>query len=271
MTIIRRPAVAGQFYSANSVELGRTLGTLLDEAKSREGPAPKALIVPHAGYIYSGPVAATAYARLRPYRDRYRRVVLLGPCHRVPVEGLALSGADVFRTPLGDVPLDKLAIAGFATEGVEIVDIAHQFEHSLEVHLPFLQVIIGAFSLVPIVVGDASPRLVAEVLDSLWDGPETLIVVSSDLSHYLGYAEAAARDAETCGAIERFRWRFIDHDRACGATPIRGLLKTAKRRGMRIETLDLRNSGDTSGDKDRVVGYGCWMLNEPGTVHSRPC
>ncbi len=266
MTLIRRPAVAGYFYPAEAGELDRTLGALLDEARAADGPAPKALIAPHAGYVYSGPVAATAYARLRPYRDRYRRVILVGPCHRVAIRGLALSGADVFRTPLGDVPLDKLAIAGIDLADVDVVESAHEFEHSLEVHLPFLQVVIGAFSLVPIAVGDASPRLVADVLDLLWGGPETLVVISSDLSHYLSYTEASIRDAETRDAIERFRGRSIDHDRACGATPIRGLLKTARRRGMHIETLDLRNSGDTSGDRDRVVGYGAWILREHDTA-----
>ncbi len=262
MTVIRTAAVAGQFYPARAGELRATVEVMVDATPAAEGPPPKALIVPHAGYIFSGPVAAAAYGRLRPYRDRYRRVILLGPCHRVAIRGLALSGADVFRTPLGDVPLDKLALAGLDIGGVDVVDMTHQFEHCIEVHLPFLQCILGQFSLVPIVVGDAPDELVARVLDSLWGGPETLIVISSDLSHYLSYDKARTRDATTCAAIEHFDRRRIDHDAACGATPIRGLLKTAKRRRMHITTLDLRNSGDTSSDKNSVVGYGSWVLSE---------
>ena len=260
MTAIREPAVAGQFYPASAGALGATVQTYLDEARAAEGPPPKALIVPHAGYIYSGPIAATAYARLRPYRDRYTRVVLLGPCHRVAVRGLALSGADVFRTPLGDVPLDK--DAGLSIPEITVVEATHQFEHSIEVHLPFLQTVLARFSLVPLVVGDAAPETVARVLDALWGLDETLIVISSDLSHYLGYDDARRTDTETCRAIENLEVHGIDHHHACGATPIGGLLIAAKRRGMRVTTLDLRNSGDTAGDRDQVVGYGSWLFLE---------
>lgn len=262
MTVIRESAVAGQFYPSGAEELQRTVEFLLDEVSGGKSEAPKALIVPHAGYIYSGPVAAAAYARLRPHRDQYKRVVLLGPCHRVPVRGLALSGADAFRTPLGDVPLDKETIATLDLPWAEVFDETHEFEHSLEVHLPFLQSVLGAFTLVPIIVGNARPERVAEVLDMLWDGPETLIVISSDLSHYLSYDRARAIDGETRQAIEDLEIRGIDHDTACGATPIGGLLITAKRRGMNVTTLDLRNSGDTAGDRRHVVGYGSWMFVE---------
>lgn len=265
MTVIRNPAVSGLFYPGDASELRASIQTLLDQVEPPPGPAPKALIAPHAGYVYSGPVAATAYARLRPYRDRYTRVILLGPCHRVATRNLALSGADVFRTPLGDVPLDNEAIATLDTPKVRIFEAAHQFEHSLEVHLPFLQEVLGAFSLVPLVIGDAAPETVAKVINILWGGAETLIVVSSDLSHYLGYDEARARDRFTCKAIERLEVQCIDHTDACGATPVRGLLIEAKRRAMEVTTLDLRNSGDTAGGKDQVVGYGAWMFSEsPG-------
>ena len=262
MTVIREPAVAGSFYPGEAVQLGRTVKFLLDEVQDTDGVAPKALILPHAGYIYSGPVAAEGYARLRPYSDRYRQVVLLGPCHRVPVRGLALSGADVFRTPLGDVPLDRAAIEGLEAANVRIFDRTHEFEHSLEVHLPFLQSVLATFSLIPIVVGDASAEDVADVLDSLWGGPETLIVVSSDLSHYLSYDRAQAVDSRTRRAIESLNAPDIDHEAACGATPVRGLLLAARRHGMKVMTLDLRNSGDTAGDRDAVVGYGAWMFTE---------
>lgn len=262
MTVIREPAVAGQFYPGNASELGATIRLFFEAVQDEDGPAPKALIVPHAGYSYSGAVAATAYARLRPYSGLYTRVILLGPAHRIAVTGLALSGADVFRTPLGDVPLDKDALDALTTLKVRVVDATHQFEHSLEVHLPFLQSVIESFSLIPLVVGDATPESVAEVIDAVWGGPETLIVVSSDLSHYLSYDEARVSDKATCQAIESLEAHSIDHDHACGATPICGLLISARRRGMQVTTLDLRNSGDTAGDRNRVVGYGAWLFLE---------
>lgn len=260
MTVIREPAVAGQFYPGTAGELEATVDALLQAAPAVEGPAPKALIVPHAGYVYSGSVAAKGYACVRPYRDRYVRVVLLGPCHRVPLRGLALSRADAFRTPVGDVPVDAAAVASLDAHGVRVFDATHEREHSLEVQLPFLQSLLGSFTLVPIVVGDAEPREVADVLDVLWGGAETLIVISSDLSHYLRYEDARVRDEATCRAIERFDAHRIGYDDACGATPIGGLLVAAKRRGLEITTVDLRNSGDTAGGKDRVVGYGAWVL-----------
>ena len=262
MTVIREAAVAGQFYPGDAAELSRTVASLLDGVGSAPSEAPKALIVPHAGYVYSGPVAASAYARLRPFRDFYQRVVLLGPCHRVPVRGLALSGADVFRTPLGDVPLDNDAIAALDSRGVQVFDETHQSEHSLEVHLPFLQSVLGSFMLVPLVVGNTTHEAVAAVLDALWGGPETLIVISSDLSHYRSYDQARAIDEDTRQAIEDLEDRRIDHDAACGATPIGGLLIAARRRGMQVVTLDMRNSGDTAGNRRHVVGYGSWMFLE---------
>lgn len=261
MVDIRNPAVAGQFYPANADELAATVMTLLDEAGEQGDVAPKALIVPHAGYIYSGPVAASAYARLRPYRHLYTRVILMGPCHRIPVNGMALSTADAFRTPLGDVPVDAVALPVIDLPGVSNFDATHQYEHSLEVHLPFLQAVLDDFSIVPIVVGDAKARAVADVLDVLWGGDETLIVVSSDLSHYLDYDSATVLDAATCRSIEHLD-THIDHNAACGSTPVRGLLIAARDRGLQVVTLDVRNSGDTAGDKDFVVGYGAWMLSE---------
>lgn len=237
-----------------------TVMALLEEVQDKDTPAPKALIVPHAGYIYSGPVAANAYARLLPYNAQYQRVILLGPCHRVLVRGLALSSADIFRTPMGDVPVDKAATAGLDLPGLHVFDVPHEDEHSLEVHLPFLQSVLGDFSVVPLVVGDATPELVSRVLDALWGGPETLIVVSSDLCHYLKYDEARAMDAKTCEAIEHFDAGRINNNRACGATPLAGLLIAAKQHDMQVTTLDLRNSGDTAGDKQTVVGYGAWMF-----------
>jgi AmmeMemoRadiSam system protein B len=270
MNAIREPVVAGRFYAGRADALTTDVTTLLDAVPAVETLPPKALVVPHAGYVYSGPVAASAYATLRPWHDRYRRVVLLGPSHRVPFRGLAMTKADMFRTPLGDVPVDRQALAGLDIPGLSFADAPHAAEHSLEVQLPFLIAVLDDFALVPIVVGDAAPALVARVLDALWDGPETLIVISSDLSHYLAYEDARKVDARTCDAIEHFDAERLDHDMACGATPIAGLLVAARRRGLDIRTLDLRNSGDTSGDEEAVVGYGAWVLfdkpDKPGAA-----
>jgi AmmeMemoRadiSam system protein B len=262
MAVIREAAVAGHFYPGSAGELSVTVERYLDDARTAPGPRPKALIVPHAGYIYSAAVAASAYARLEPWRDQIRRVVLTGPCHRVPVRGLALSGADFFKTPLGNVPLDRARIDSLELPGLEIFDDTHVFEHSLEVHLPFLQILLDDFMLVPILVGDAEPDRVAVALDELWGGPETLIVISSDLSHYLDYEAAKKRDSSTCRSIEQLDEKNIGPDDACGCHPIGGLLVLARRRGMTVETLDLRNSGDTAGSKDQVVGYGSWIFME---------
>jgi hypothetical protein len=217
--------------------------------------------VPHAGYVYSGPVAASAYALLAPLRGRVRRVVLLGPAHRVWLRGLAAPVADAFATPLGVVPIDANALALLADlPQVLRSEQAHAQEHSLEVQLPFLQAALGEFELVPLVVGDASAEEVAQVLERLWFGNETLLVISSDLSHYLDYESARRMDASTCAAIEQLRGEALHEESACGRVPVRGLLLAARRRGLAPRTLDLRNSGDTAGDRRRVVGYGAWAF-----------
>lgn len=259
---IRPPAVAGMFYPADAEALARAVQTYLAAAPASVSPAPKALIVPHAGYIYSGAVAARAYALLAPARRTIRRVVLLGPAHRVPVRGLALPVAEGFATPLGSVPIDaEGARIALALPQVSASDAAHSLEHSLEVQLPFLQAVLDDFTLLPFAVGAAAPVQVAEVLDLLWGGPETLILVSSDLSHFHTYAQAQGIDRHTVDEILAGDSR-LDHEQACGATPINGLLLCARRRGMRIELLDLRNSGDTAGDRARVVGYASFALTE---------
>jgi AmmeMemoRadiSam system protein B len=262
MSVVREAAVAGHFYPGSAGELRSAVERYLGGADAAPGPRPKALIVPHAGYVYSGPVAASAYARLAPWREQIRRVVLLGPCHRIPVRGLAASSADFFRTPLGDVALDRALLDSLDLPGIEIFDDTHTFEHSLEVHLPFLQMLLEDFMLVPFVVGHAEPETVAAVLEALGDGPDTLIVISSDLSHYLPYDAAKERDSATCRSIERFEAENIGPDDACGCSPMGGLLVLAKRRGMSVDTLDLRNSADTAGPMEQVVGYGSWMFLE---------
>lgn len=260
MTNARKPAVAGLFYPANPNDLRQALRGYLDAANG-EGGAPKAMIAPHAGYIYSGPVAASAYVRLRPARGKISRVVLLGPAHRVGFTGLALHSADTFLTPLGEIPIDGEVLTLVRDlPQIQVYDAAHAQEHSLEVHLPFLQETLGAFKLVPLVVGDAEPREVAEVLDRLWGGAETLIVISSDLSHFHDYATAQRLDGATSRAIENLRYEDIQYDDACGRNPVNGLLYVARQRGLKPKTVDLRNSGDTAGPRHQVVGYGAYVF-----------
>ncbi|MGH8454355.1 MAG: AmmeMemoRadiSam system protein B [Nevskiales bacterium] len=258
---VRPPAVAGSFYPDDPELLRVMLQRLLRDNPCAGEKAPKALIAPHAGYVYSGPVAARAYNRLVPLSERISRVVLLGPAHYHPVQGLALPTVEAFATPLGPVPLDTESMARLGDlPQVKSSDMPHAPEHSLEVQLPFLQILLRDFRLVPLVVGDAAPEAVAEVLDRLWGGDETLIVISSDLSHYHPYAEARDIDAATDRAIRELR-SDLDGEQACGCHPINGLMVAACRHGLQVAPLDLRNSGDTAGDKRRVVGYGAYALN----------
>lgn len=256
------------FYSDDRRELAQTVGAMLTAARPmRSTPAPKAIIAPHAGYIYSGPVAASVYALLEPVRMRIERVVLLGPTHRVAVRGLALPEATGFATPLGTVEIDPDAVAAIRGLSQVVIDAAaHASEHSLEVHLPFLQTALDSFRLVPLAVGYTGPDEVAEVLDILWGGPETLIVVSSDLSHYLAYRDAQKIDRGTAQAILNLK-TDITHEQACGAMPVTGLTLAAQHRGLAPRLIDLRNSGDTAGDKNRVVGYGAFAFFE-GSAHA---
>jgi len=230
-------------------------------AQTTQPLVPKALIVPHAGYVFSGPVAASAYIRLAALRERVRRVVLFGPAHRVAFRGIAVSSADAFETPLGRVEIDREAVSeALALPHVHILDRAHTEEHSLEVQLPFLQTVLGEFRLVPLLVGDATPQEVESVIETLWGGDETFLLVSSDLSHYLSYEAARRVDRETTRAIEQLDPEEIGYDQACGRVPVQGLLLAARRRGLRVTTLDLRNSGDTAGPRDTVVGYGAYVF-----------
>ena len=258
LPIRRAAAVAGAFYPAQPLALQAEVNRLLAEAGSKiralDSP-PKALIVPHAGYVYSGATAALAYAHVATLRQQVRRVVLLGPVHRVAVHGLVLAGADAFSSPLGEVGIDAPAAAALSgLRQVSTHPAAHALEHSLEVQLPFLQTVLDDFSLVPLAVGDASADEVAEVLETLWGGPETLIVISSDLSHFLPYNQAQVIDGQTVQAILRGDGS-LTHQQACGGTPINGLLLAARRHGLQPHLLGLCNSGDTAGDKQRVVGY----------------
>jgi len=258
----RPPAVAGMFYPADPAVLRQEVDRFIEDAALPDRPLPKAIIVPHAGYMYSGPIAGTAYRAIRGLRGQVRRVVLLGPAHRVYVRGLGASSATSFDTPLGTVRLARGAIDDLLAQlpFVQILDDAHAPEHSLEVQLPFLQETLGEFELLPFVVGDATPQEVEQVLERLWGGPETLIVISSDLSHYHDYDTARSMDKAASEAIEHLEPRALSYEQACGRIPVCGLLRSARARGMRAETVDLRNSGDTAGPRDRVVGYGAWLV-----------
>jgi hypothetical protein len=260
------PAAAGRFYPDDPDELQAAVDAVMEPALRQVDPgtkAPKAVIAPHAGYIYSGPVAASAYARLASARDTIRRVVLLGPAHREPNVTVAASSADVWATPLGDVTID---VAGrdalLASPPVVVDDGAHRFEHSLEVHLPFVQAVLGDVEVLPLVTGRVSADVVADVLGEVWGGPETAIVVSSDLSHYHDHATAARLDRETAEAIVDRRPEGVGLDRACGVFALRGLLVAARNRQLDISLLDLRTSADTAGPPDRVVGYGSFAVTE---------
>ena len=262
MQTVRTPAVAGLFYPANATELHTQVQQFLNQIELPAEPPPKAIIVPHAGYVYSGPIAASAYARLKSAQSMINRVVLLGPSHRVGFRGIAVSSMSAFATPLGLAVIDQAAVALARTlPEVSVLDQAHAQEHSLEVHLPFLQEVLGEFRLVPLVVGDARPAEVGAVLEALWGGPETLIVISSDLSHYRDYQTARALDQATSQAIEELRFEDIGYEQACGRNPVNGLLWVARRKGLHGETIDLRNSGDTAGPRDQVVGYGAYVFH----------
>ncbi len=262
MHTVRTPAVAGLFYPADTAELHAQVRHFLTEVEAPAGSPPKAIIAPHAGYIYSGPVAASAYARLQAARGSIARVLLLGPSHRVGFRGIAASAMTAFETPLGSIPVDQEAVtAARQLPDVGVLEQAHAREHSLEVHLPFLQEVLGSFSLVPLVVGEARPSQVGQVLETLWGGPETLIVISSDLSHYLDYQNARQLDQATSKAIEALRFEDISYEQACGRNPVNGLLWVARRKNLQVETLDLRNSGDTAGSRDQVVGYGAYAFH----------
>jgi len=264
MLSVRPAAVAGIFYPGDARELETEVAELIDgvENLAPRFSHPKALIVPHAGYRYSGQVAARAYDELAAARGVVKRVVLLGPAHRVPVRGLALPGMEAFDTPLGRIPVDAQAVRMLAPfRQVVTSHEAHAREHSLEVQLPFLQKMLGEFALLPLVVGDAKPQEVTEVVEQLWGGAETLFVLSTDLSHYHGYDEARAVDRATLSRIASFD-TDINHEEACGATPLNGFLAAARSRGLSIRLVGACNSGDTAGDKDRVVGYSAFSLYE---------
>jgi AmmeMemoRadiSam system protein B len=268
--IVRPPAVAGAFYPGQKQVLANSVNAMLEAARAvAAGTCPKAIIVPHAGYVYSGPTAAAAYALLAAGRKTIKRVVLLGPVHHVPVHGLALPGADAFATPLGEIPLDQAAIAMLKNlRQVVVSPAAHAAEHSLEVQLPFLQSVLDDFKLVPLAVGNATPLEVAQVLETLWGGPETLIVISSDLSHFLPYRSAQAIDRETTQSIVNLEGP-LTHEQACGGTPVNGLMLAARRHHLQPQLLNLCNSGDTAGDKNRVVGYASFaFMEETGNVRN---
>lgn len=261
---VRPAAVAGSFYPADPRVLAGDVDRYLADGRERlartgvSGPV-KALIAPHAGYIYSGPIAGTAYAAVHERRGAIERVVILGPAHRMRVDGLAASSAEAFATPLGAVAVDRLAVRDTLRHAqVHMFDLAHAAEHSIEVQLPFLQRLLGKFEIIPFAVGAATHAEVAEVLDDLWDGEEVLVVVSSDLSHYEDYATASRLDAATAAAIEALHAERLGVDSACGRVPIGGLLVAAGRRGLRARQLDLRSSGDTAGGREEVVGYGAF-------------
>ena len=267
---VRPPAVAGSFYPGQGPALSKDVNAMLAASAPAAGidrTTPKAIIVPHAGYVYSGLTAALAFACLSAARHTIRRVVLLGPVHRVAVRGLALPGADFFATSLGEVEVDQGAVAAITPLPQVVVSApAHAQEHSLEVQLPFLQSVLDDFKIVPLAVGNATAAEVAQVLELLWGGAETLIVISSDLSHFLPYNAAQVRDGQTTRHIMALE-AALTHEQACGATPVNGLLLAARQHQLEPHLLGLCNSGDTVGDKQRVVGYASFAFTA-GASHA---
>lgn len=262
MEIVRPNAVAGLFYPADAIKLSKHIAADMAACQTKQMFRPKVLIVPHAGYIYSGSVAASAYQYLQPFKATIKRVVLIGPSHRIPFEGLAISTTDWFETPMGLIAVDRQAESQIISiDGVQALEQAHAREHSLEVQLPFLQYLLDDFKIVPIVTGHASPQLITKVLDKLGGGTETLVVISSDLSHYLDYDSARETDTKTSQAIINMNNRIIDGYHACGSVAINGLLLYARQHQLQGHILDLRNSGDTTGKRDSVVGYGAYLFH----------
>lgn len=262
MKKIRRPAVAGLFYPADPDELRGEVRQFLNNATPGRIKAPKALVAPHAGYVYSGPIAGNAYAQLSEVKENIRRVILFAPSHRMAFRGLAYSAAEYFETPLGSLEVDTESLAAIDSLP-QVIKSEQPFEneHALEVHLPFLQECLGDIRIVPLLVSDATPEQVEEVLEMLWGGDETLIVISSDLSHYMDYETAQEMDSRTTRAIESLDPGALDHNGACGRTPVSGLLLAARHHHLKVTTLDLRNSGDTAGPRNQVVGYGAYAFS----------
>lgn len=262
MKTIKQPAVAGLFYPAEPETLHRQVREFIAAAENVITCTPKALIAPHAGYIYSGPIAGSAYATLGPAAAGIHRVILLAPAHRVACRGIVYSSASHFQTPLGLIPVDRPIVEKLSElPQLNLNDMAFEEEHSIEVHLPFLQEVLEDFSIVPLLVGDATAEQVAEVIEQIWDDSGNLVVISSDLSHYLDYETAAEMDLKTSRAIEALRPEALTYHSACGRTPVSGLLLVAKKHGLKARTVDLRNSGDTAGSHDRVVGYGAYVFS----------
>ncbi len=254
---VRAPAVAGLFYPRDPGQLGSTIDSLLAEHPA-DARMPKALIVPHAGYVYSGPIAASAYGLLGAAAAAIRRVVIVGPSHRHWFRGVALPASEAFATPLGVMRVDEAAVEALRKlPHLQVSDEPHAAEHSLEVQVPFLQRISPEARIIPIVIGEATAAEVETILEAVWGGPETLIVVSSDLSHYHPYRAAQAIDSATTRAILSGR-DDLSGDQACGCVGVNGLTRVVRKRGLRAELLDVRNSGDTAGDKRQVVGYGAF-------------
>ena len=261
MSAIRKAAVAGTFYPSDPQELRETIQDFYDNAEDQPATG-KVLIAPHAGYIYSGPIAASCYGPLRKRADEISRVILLGPSHYVGFHGMAVPECDFYETPLGNIKIDQEAReTALNCEEVLSFDQAHLQEHSLEVHLPFLKESLNDFEFLPIVVGACNPKKVADLIKSLWAGSETLIVISTDLSHFKDYKDASKSDRNTCSKIETLDINF-DHNDACGSTPVKGLILAAKDKGIIPKLIDLRNSGDTSGNKSRVVGYASFICDQ---------
>ncbi len=261
MINVRAPAVAGVFYPADRETLASDVARFIENAPVPQTLEPKALIAPHAGYVYSGQVAANAYITWQSQKNKIERLVLIGPAHRIALKDIAVPSVDAFQTPLGEVEIDREAISAILDlPQIVINDEPHRQEHSLEVHLPFLQKVLGDFKLLPLVVGAVAGQQVAEVIERLWGSDSTRFLISTDLSHFKDYKNAQKIDRETAQSIESMNPTMLSPEKACGYIPVAGMLIAARKSGLSVEQLALRNSGDTAGNKERVVGYGSWAV-----------
>lgn len=263
MVKTRNPAVAGIFYASEPKKLDSEVAHYLTSDFRQSTVRPKILIVPHAGYQYSASVAAKAYLQLQKFSGKIKNVILVGPSHRVAFNGIAVSSADDFKTPLGNVALNKEIIGEMIKNNHDVLyyDAAHQEEHCLEVQLPFLQKVLNKFKIVPLVYGNISPEKLAVALEPYLQDDKNIVIISADLSHYYNYDTAKDIDAETADKINSREPSLTEH-MSCGATGINAALILAKKDHLHPDMLELANSGDTSGDKERVVGYGAWSFSE---------
>ena len=261
MEKIKQADVAGMFYPGEEASLRQMVDGFIQKALSFD-LRPRAIIAPHAGYIYSGSIAGTAYKTIAAVRDQIENVIIMSPAHRFYLRGIALHMADAFATPLGNIPVNIGIVKKIKQfSSVQWEERSFIQEHGLETHLPFIQrAFKPGIKIVPMIVGECQESEVAEILESVWEDPRNFVIISSDLSHFHSYADAKKLDRNTVDLIQNLDSQSLDTEFACGHYPICGLLNLARNRKLKIKALDIRSSGDTAGSKESVVGYGSFAV-----------